>query len=162
MCGRSRYWLAFQGSGSGPWSWKYHYYFNFKEVYIMFHDKIPFPLFDSTGRIHNLDFAVHPDKDFTRRKNSPLPNFWHSWLRKVLPLPKMNCLIFLTWILTSLRILLLTNIFRSFLRPAAEESPINVTALLQKELIPIRNGRKYSRLQTAHFRKPRYFIYRAA
>lgn len=37
----------------------------------MFHDKIPFPLFDSTGRIHNLDFAVHPDKDFTRRKKFP-------------------------------------------------------------------------------------------
>ncbi len=54
------------------------------------------------------------------------------------------------------------HICRSFLRPAAEERPINVTALLQKELMPIRNGRKYSRLQTAHFRKPRYFIYRAA
>lgn len=54
------------------------------------------------------------------------------------------------------------HICRSFLRPAAEERPINVTALLQKELVPIRNGRKYPRLQTAHFRKPRYFIYRAA
>lgn len=54
------------------------------------------------------------------------------------------------------------HICRSFLRPAAEERPINVTALLQKELIPIRNERQYSRLKTAHFRKPRYFIYRAA
>ena len=34
--------------------------------------------------------------------------------------------------------------------------------LLTKELIPIRNDRQYPRLQTAHFRKPRYFIYRAA
>lgn len=54
------------------------------------------------------------------------------------------------------------HICRSFLRPAAEERPINVTALLQKELIPIRNERQYPRLKTAHFRKPRYFIYRAA
>lgn len=54
------------------------------------------------------------------------------------------------------------HICRSFLRPAAEERPINVTALLQKELIPIRNDRQYPRLKTAHFRKPRYFIYRAA
>ena len=54
------------------------------------------------------------------------------------------------------------HICRSFLRPAAEERPVNVTALLQKELIPIRNERQYPRLKTAHFRKPRYFIYRAA
>lgn len=54
------------------------------------------------------------------------------------------------------------HICRSFLRPAAEERPINVTVLLQRELIPIRNERQYPRLKTAHFRKPRYFIYRAA
>ena len=54
------------------------------------------------------------------------------------------------------------HICRSFLRPAAEERPINVIALLQKELIPIRKERQYPRLKTAHFRKPRYFIYRAA
>ena len=54
------------------------------------------------------------------------------------------------------------HICRSFLRPATEERPVNVTALLQKELIPIRNERQYPRLKTAHFRKPRYFIYRAA
>lgn len=54
------------------------------------------------------------------------------------------------------------HICRSFLRPAAEERPIHVTALLQKELIPIRKERQYPRLKTAHFRKPRYFIYRAA
>lgn len=55
-----------------------------------------------------------------------------------------------------------THICRSFLRPAAEKDPTDVTALLQKELIPIRNERQYPRLKTAHFRKPRYFIYRAA
>lgn len=54
------------------------------------------------------------------------------------------------------------HICRVFLRPPAEESPIDVTTLLQKELIPIRKDRQYNRLQTAHFRKPRYFIYRAA
>lgn len=51
---------------------------------------------------------------------------------------------------------------RIFLRLNAEENPIDVIALLQKELIPIRNDRQFNRLQTAHFRKPRYFIYRAA
>lgn len=54
------------------------------------------------------------------------------------------------------------HICRFFLCPAAEERPIHVTALLQKELIPIRNERQYPRLKTAHFRKPRYFIYRTA
>ena len=54
------------------------------------------------------------------------------------------------------------HICRVFLRPPAEENPIEVMALLARELIPIRKGRKYNRLQTAHFRKPRYFIYRAA
>ncbi len=54
------------------------------------------------------------------------------------------------------------HICRAFLRPAAEKNPIDVAALLQKELIPIRDGRQYARLKTAHFRRPRYFIYRAA
>jgi len=54
------------------------------------------------------------------------------------------------------------HICRAFLRPSAEEDPIDVMALLARELIPIRNDRKYERLKTAHFRKPRYFIYRAA
>ena len=49
-----------------------------------------------------------------------------------------------------------------FLRLATEKDQYNVMLLLQKELIPIRNERQYPRLQTAHFRKPRYFIYRAA
>lgn len=54
------------------------------------------------------------------------------------------------------------HICRIFLRPTAEENPIDVIALLQKELIPIRKDRQFNRSQTAHFRKPRYFIYRAA
>lgn len=55
-----------------------------------------------------------------------------------------------------------THICRLFLRQHTEEQPIDVTALLLKELIPIRNERQYARLKTAHFRKPRYFTYRAA
>ena len=51
---------------------------------------------------------------------------------------------------------------RPFLRPISKKTPAEVAILLQKELIPIRNGRKYPRLKTAHFRKPRYFIYRAS
>lgn len=54
------------------------------------------------------------------------------------------------------------HICRAFLRPHTEKDPIDVMSLLQKELIPIRNDRKYPRLKTAHFRRPRYFIYRAA
>ena len=54
------------------------------------------------------------------------------------------------------------HICRVFLRPSAKENPIDVMTLLARELIPVRKDRKYSRLQTAHFRKPRYFIYRAA
>lgn len=54
------------------------------------------------------------------------------------------------------------HICRIFLRPSTVKDPIDVIALLQKELVPIRQGRQYPRLQTAHFRKPRYFIYRAA
>lgn len=54
------------------------------------------------------------------------------------------------------------HICRAFLRPATEKGPIDVMSLLKKELIPIRKERQYPRLQTAHFRKPRYFTYRAA
>lgn len=55
-----------------------------------------------------------------------------------------------------------THICMTFLRLAAQSVSIDVTALLQKEIIPVRDERKYQRLKTAHFRKPRYFIYRAA
>ncbi len=54
------------------------------------------------------------------------------------------------------------HICRGFLRLATEKDPIGVMSLLKKEMIPIRKERQYPRLQTAHFRKPRYFIYRAA
>lgn len=54
------------------------------------------------------------------------------------------------------------HICRVFLRLDTGKPPIDVMSLLQKELLPVRNDRKYPRLQTAHFRKPRYFIYRAA
>ena len=54
------------------------------------------------------------------------------------------------------------HICRVFLRPSAEEDPIDMMVLIGREVIPIREDRKYDRLQTAHFRKPRYFIYRAA
>lgn len=54
------------------------------------------------------------------------------------------------------------HICRVFLRPTTQKDPIDVMSLLCKELIPLRNERQYPRLKTAHFRKPRYFIYRAA
>ena len=54
------------------------------------------------------------------------------------------------------------HICRVFLRLTTKKDSIDVMSLLQKELIPIRNGRQYPRLKTAHFRKPRYFTYRAA
>lgn len=54
------------------------------------------------------------------------------------------------------------HICRVFLRLATEKDQYDVMSLLKRELIPIRNERQYPRLQTAHFRRPRYFIYRAA
>ena len=54
------------------------------------------------------------------------------------------------------------HICRAFLRLTTEKDQYDVMSLLKKELIPIRNERQYPRLQTAHFRRPRYFIYRAA
>ncbi len=54
------------------------------------------------------------------------------------------------------------HICRVFLRLATEKDQYDVMSLLQRELIPIRSDRQYPRLQTAHFRRPRYFIYRAA
>ena len=54
------------------------------------------------------------------------------------------------------------HICRVFLRLPAGEDRINTAALLQKELVPIRRDREHQRLQTAHFRKPKYFVYRAA
>ena len=53
------------------------------------------------------------------------------------------------------------HICRVFLRLTTEKDSIDVMNLLCKELVPVRNDRQYPRLQTAHFRRPRYFIYRA-
>jgi len=57
---------------------------------------------------------------------------------------------------------LAAHICRVFLRPTTKKYQIDVMSLLQKELIPIRNERQFPRLKTAHFRRPRYFLYRAA
>lgn len=54
------------------------------------------------------------------------------------------------------------HICRVFLRLTTEKDPIDVMSLLCKELVPLRNERQHPRLKTAHFRRPRYFIYRAA
>ena len=47
-------------------------------------------------------------------------------------------------------------------RLTTKEDSIDVMEILKSELIPIRDECQYPRLKTAHFRKPRYFIYRAA
>jgi hypothetical protein len=54
------------------------------------------------------------------------------------------------------------NICRIYLRLTTETDSIEVMSLLLKEWIPVRDGRQFKRLQTAHFRKPKYFCYRAA
>lgn len=54
------------------------------------------------------------------------------------------------------------HICRKFLCPVVRQKPIDVLALLGRELIPVRDGRQFAGLKTAHFRKPKYFIYRAA
>lgn len=54
------------------------------------------------------------------------------------------------------------HICRIYLRLLTEVESIDVMALLKKELIPVRPGRQFPRLKTAHFRKPKYLIYRAA
>ena len=54
------------------------------------------------------------------------------------------------------------HICRIYLRLLIEIDSIDVMALLIKELVPIRPDRQFQRLKTAHFRKPKYLIYRAA
>ena len=54
------------------------------------------------------------------------------------------------------------HICRVFLRLTTEKDSLDVISLLCREMIPLRNERQYPRLKTAHFRKPRYFLYRAA
>lgn len=55
-----------------------------------------------------------------------------------------------------------THICRVFFRLNSRKNPADVMVLLKRKLIPIRNGRSAPRLQTAHFRRPKYFLYRAA
>ena len=57
---------------------------------------------------------------------------------------------------------LAAHICRIYLRLHTETDSINVMALLQKELVPIRCDRQFPRLKTAHFRKPKYLIYRVS
>jgi len=54
------------------------------------------------------------------------------------------------------------HICRIFLRMTIRRCSIDVMSLIKRELIPIRNNRQYARLKSAHFRKPKYFIYRAS
>lgn len=57
---------------------------------------------------------------------------------------------------------LAAHICRIYLRLLTEIDSIDVVALLKKELVPVRPDRQFPRLKTAHFRKPKYLIYRAA
>lgn len=54
------------------------------------------------------------------------------------------------------------HIARVYLRLTSKADSIDVMELLKKELTPIRNDRKFPRLKTAHFRRPKYFLYRAS
>ena len=54
------------------------------------------------------------------------------------------------------------HICRGFLRLNSWKNPADVMALISRKLIPVRNERSFPRLQTAHFRWPKYFLYRAA
>lgn len=54
------------------------------------------------------------------------------------------------------------HIIRLYLSLLTEIESINVMELIKKELIPIRDDRQFPRLKTAHFRKPKYLIYRVA
>ena len=54
------------------------------------------------------------------------------------------------------------HICRVFFRFSSRKPPADIMALISRKLIPVRNGRSFPRLQTAHFRRPKYFLYRAA
>lgn len=53
-------------------------------------------------------------------------------------------------------------ICRTFLRLTTKIVQTDVMELLRRKLIPVRDNRQYPRLNTAHFRRPGYFLYRAA
>lgn len=52
------------------------------------------------------------------------------------------------------------HVAKTFLRSLFKDLVIDVFAILKCHLMPIREGRKFERLKTAHFRRPKYFIYR--
>jgi hypothetical protein len=54
------------------------------------------------------------------------------------------------------------HICRVFIRLGSDKSGSEVASLIQRHTQPVRPGRQYERLKTAHFRKPRHFTYRAA
>ena len=54
------------------------------------------------------------------------------------------------------------HICRVFFRLHSRKNPADVIPLLSRKPIPVRKERSFPRLQTAHFRRPRYFLYRAA
>ena len=54
------------------------------------------------------------------------------------------------------------HICRVFFRLHSRKHPADVIPLLSRKPIPVRKERSFPRLQTAHFRRPRYFLYRAA
>lgn len=54
------------------------------------------------------------------------------------------------------------HLCRIYLRLLTEADSIDVMALIRKELIPVRDNRQYPRPTVAHFRKPKYMIYRVA
>lgn len=54
------------------------------------------------------------------------------------------------------------HICRVFFRLYSRRSPADVMALVSQKVIPVRKGRSVPRSKTAHFRRPKYFLYRAA
>lgn len=62
----------------------------------------------------------------------------------------------------SLNFTVAAHICRIYLRLLTEVDSIDVMILISRELIPIRNDRQYPRPTIAHFRKPKYMIYRVA
>ena len=52
------------------------------------------------------------------------------------------------------------TICREFLRSSPSDCSLDVFALLNRDLTPIRKNRQFPRLHTAHFRRPAYFHYR--
>lgn len=54
------------------------------------------------------------------------------------------------------------RVCRVFFRLNSQKNPDDAMPLLKRKLIPVRNRRSFPRQQTAHYRRPKYFQYRAA